>query len=377
MDAAFFSSAMNAVVNAAEPLGRLSDHSIVSELTAWRSGCATGLFRYRLRGDHLDRDVVVKVKAPDHDVIAVGEALARLCDERIGDAYARSADRIGFVASDVRELAIYAQQDPRFTRHAPAALGSAVDPVSGVCSLVLEQIANASLQDSVDRPELWSARDIDRAICGLAALHAIWYGRERALLEQPWIGHVSSTTTTAEMADLWHAIAAHAAPRFSVWADPAIGSIQRRLVDTIEHWWRPLEASPRTLIHNDFNPRNICIRDTIDGPTLSVYDWELAAVGAPQHDLAELLCFVLPANATDRDIDLWIERHRERLQHETGCALDPADWRDGFRAALYDLMLNRIPMYALIHRVRRQSFLPRVVRTWRRLYARFPLTPRP
>ena len=157
LDAAFFSTALNTTISAAQPLGRLSDHSIVSELTAWRSGCATGLFRYRLRGDHLDRDVVVKVKAPDHDVIAVGDALARLCDARIGDAYARWADRIGFVAADIRELAIYAQIDPRFTRHAPAALGSAVDPVSGVCTLVLEEIANARLQDSVDQPELWTA----------------------------------------------------------------------------------------------------------------------------------------------------------------------------------------------------------------------------
>jgi thioester reductase-like protein len=373
LDTAFFSSAMSTAVTAAEPLGRLSDHSIVSELTAWRSGCATGLFRYRLRGDHLDRDVVVKIKAPDHDVIAVGEALARLCDERIGDAYARWADRIGFVASDIRELAIYAQTDPRFTRHSPSALGSAADPVSGVCTLVLEQIANARLQNSVDQPKLWTAADIDGAIRGLAALHAIWYGRECALLEQPWIGHVSSTTTTAEMSDLWQAIAAHAAPRFSAWADPAIGSIQRRLVGTIERWWRPLEALPRTLIHNDFNPRNICMRDAVDGPALTAYDWELAAIGAPQHDLAELLCFVLDADATDHDIDFWIERHRRCLQHETGRALDPADWRQGFRAALYDLMLNRIPMYALIHRVRRQSFLPRIVRTWRRLYERFPL----
>ena len=36
-------------VYAAEPLGRLSEHSIISELTSWRSGRATGLFPFRLR----------------------------------------------------------------------------------------------------------------------------------------------------------------------------------------------------------------------------------------------------------------------------------------------------------------------------------------
>ena len=40
-----------------------SDHSIISELTAWRSGRATGLFR--------ERDTVVKVKARESDVSSV------------------------------------------------------------------------------------------------------------------------------------------------------------------------------------------------------------------------------------------------------------------------------------------------------------------
>ena len=51
---------------------------------------------------------------------------------------------------------------------------------------------------------------------------------------------------------------------------------------------------PRTLIHNDFNPRNLCLRQTDGGLRLCAYDWELATLQVPQHDLAELLCFVLP-----------------------------------------------------------------------------------
>jgi hypothetical protein len=31
--------------------------------------------------------------------------------------------------------------------------------------------------------------------------------------------------------------------------------------------------------------------------------------------------------------------------------------------------VNRLAMYALVHRVRRQSFLPRVLATWRRIHA--------
>jgi thioester reductase-like protein len=374
-DTALFSAALNATVSDAQSLGRLSDHSIVSELTSWRSGRPTGLFRYRLRIDNGpwqgERDVVVKIKPADRDTIAVGEALARLCDEHVGEAYARWAHRIGFTAAHIRELAIYEQRDPRFTSHAPAVLGTVA--ADGTWTVVLDQITDALLHDSADRPQDWTADSIDCAIRGLSALQAIWYNREAELRALPWIGYVPSATDMAEMTDLWRGLAAHAAPRFSAWADPAIGSLQRRLIDRVERWWPSLDALPRTLIHNDFNPRNICIRPHADGPRLSVYDWELATVGAPQHDLAELLCFVLTSDATDADIDGWIERHRSNSVRETGQSIARREWEQGFRASLYDLMLNRFPMYALVHRVRPQSFLPRTVRTWRRLYQRFPL----
>jgi thioester reductase-like protein len=376
-DGGLFERALGVRVSASRLLGRLSEHSIVSELTAWRSGRPTGLYRYELRIDdgpyRGTREVVVKVKPSDRVTIEVGEALARLCDERVGAAYARWADRIGFAAAHVRELALYEQSDPRFRRHSPAVLGTLSDPREGTWTIVLESVADSLLADSVDRPHEWTCRHIDCAIRGLAALQSIWHGREAELERQPWIGHVARAAHVVEMSDLWSAIAAHAAPRFSAWADPSIAGILRRLIDTVPGWWPQLEALPRTLVHNDFNPRNICLRAGGDGPRLIAYDWELACVGAPQRDLAELLCFVLPEDVGDQEVDDWIERHRTHLERATGASITHSDWEQGFRSALYDLMLNRLPMYALVHRIRHQSFLPRVVRTWRRLYERFPL----
>jgi thioester reductase-like protein len=375
VDETWFRSALGSDVTQAVLTERLSNHSIISELTSWRSGLPTGLFRYRVTcaSDPQPRDVVLKIKAADREPIAVGEALARVCDDRVGDAYARSAHRVGLLSSHLRELAIYEQKDSRFLAHAPTALATVADQERGTWTLILEHLSGAKLRDAVDRVEDWTDTDIDCAIRGLATLQSIWYGREQELRRTAWLGHVQSTSDAADMADLWMALATHAAPRFAAWADPAISSIQRRLIAAIDRWWRPLEDLPRTLIHNDFNPRNICLQATAARSRLIAYDWELATVGVPQHDLAELLCFVLPPHTTDRYLAFCIERHRTLLERECGTTIEARDWERGFRSALYDLMINRLPMYALVHRVRPQSFLPRVVRTWRRLYARFPL----
>lgn len=347
-----------------------SEHSIVSELTAWRSRRATGLFRAEVTlQDGSTRRLRLKAKAEDADVIAVGEALAGLVDPAVGRAHRKWSRRVGFAASHLREIEIYRQRDPRFLRHAPALLGSCADRATGTWTLALEELEAASLLDTADEPGAWGPREIGAAIDGLASLQAIWYGRERELRELPWIGHVQSTAGMAEMTDLWTALADHAAPAFSSWADPDIAALQRRLIGSIPRWWRALETAPRTLVHNDFNPRNVCLRAGV----LCAYDWELATVGAPQRDLAEFLCFVLPPDPSASDVFEPLDRHRRALERETGAVIESDDWRRGLGAALYDLLINRLATYALVHRIRPQSFLPRVLRTWRGLYEHFPL----
>ena len=107
-------------------------------------------------------------------------------------------------------------------------------------------------------------------------------------------------------------------------------TIHRALIDRMSQWWPHLESQTSTLIHNDFNPRNVCLRQTGAGFTLCAYDWELATVGAPQRDLAEFLCFVLASDTPDGQIDHWIEQHRTALETETGDRIDKILLRAGF-----------------------------------------------
>jgi aminoglycoside/choline kinase family phosphotransferase len=315
----------------------------------------------------------VKSKPRDTDVIDAGEALANICDPAVGAAYTRWRDRLGMAGSHMRELAIYSLTDPRFVAHTPQVLAAVADPDADTWLVVLEHIADASLMDAVDRTQDWTPPSLAAAVDGLAALHAVWYGRERELTGAPWIGNVPTTRTMSDMTDLWMALAHHAEPAFSSWTNAETTSIQHGLIRTVQRWWPSLEHAPRTLIHHDFNPRNVCIRGREPSGRLCAYDWELATLGAPQRDLAEFLCFVLPPDAEREEAQMWIDRHHVQLSRATGCRIDAADWDAGFRAALCDVLINRLATYALIHRVRPQRFLPRVVRTWRRLHRLFPL----
>jgi thioester reductase-like protein len=375
---AFGARCRQVTITSARRITAGSQESIIGELTAWRSRAPAGVCQYRLtfagtprrRGN--PRDVIVKIKPPDADVIAVGDALAHLCDPHVGVAYRRWHDRLGLEASHLRERAIYQSADPRIVQHTPALLGVAdLDPSGAAahgCLLVLDRIDDAVLLDSVREHPAWRAEHIDVALRGLAQIHSVWYRRPDALREQPWIGFVHTAASMSEMGDLWSALARHAAPAFIEWGGSELASLHQDLVERVAGWRSVLDAAPSTLIHHDFNPRNICLRRTRRGLRLCAYDWELATIGAPQRDLAEFLCFVLPPDSAPALVTRWIERYRAVLSRATRSDIDAVAWRHGFAAAMCELLVSRLSMYALIDRVRPQPFLRRVVESWQRIY---------
>ena len=95
-------------------------------------------------------------------------------------------------------------------------------------------------------------------------------------------------------------------------------------------------------------------------------------MGLPQRDLVECLAFMLPERASREEIAQRLEEHRSALQRESGVEIARDEWEQGFRAALCDFLVDRLASYAMVDRVRRQAFLPRVARGWLNLYQHYP-----
>lgn len=365
-------------VREAVAVGEGSEHSILAELTSWQHGSAAGLKRYRLTVAGGDRPsetiaVVVKRKAWDEHVIDVAQQVAGQCSPALGRAFARFGRDTGLAGCHLREIGVYRQVDERFRRHAPALFGALADETLASWTLVLEDISGLELLNSADDSSGWRLDCVEAAIRGLAALHSIWYGREDELRSRPWLGPVTPAARRGEMAPLWKALGDHAAARFEASLGHRESDLQDRLAAHVAPRWQVLDALPRSLIHNDFNPRNLALRRGAEGLRLCVYDWELATLGVPQHDLAELLCFVLTPDLDEAEVRHYLDLHRSELAAASRSVIDPAAWELGFRLSLHDLLTDRLAMYALIDRFRPQRFLSRIVSTWRALYELFPL----
>ena len=339
--------------------------SIINELSSWKHRDYVGLqaYRVKLRG-RTPFDVVVKAKSSAAETAEIGKMVAGLCSVKLGQAYAEFSDSLGVVNSDARELKIYQSAPKGLRRFMPRFYGGWQSADQTV--LVLERLSDVSLMNEAHSVNAWKPDCINAAIDGLAEIHATGYGREPDVVRDIVVGPYPTRESMLKATPLWLSLAEHAKPLFEPWT--------KDLADW-DAWitklgcsWKIIESMPRTLIHNDFNSRNIALRRTSTGFRLCAYDWELATLGLPQHDLAELLCFVLGTEPRAEDLEKYLQRHRRALSTISDVPIDKHSWREGFALCLEDLMINRLPAYAMIHRFQPQRFLERVVRTWAALY---------
>ncbi len=347
--------------------------SIITELSKQRHMTKLiGHFPYRMqfasptRGAY-EREVMIKIKPTDSEVIQMISNLATLGQEKLVTEFKRCGGKIDFLGCHVRELAIYQQQDERFKRYVPEIYGVYQNDEREIYLLVMERLQQMTLMDSADDISGWTQNHIIAALDGVTDLHSIWLGREDELRAQSWLPHPPTAERMQAAAAFWDLLAVQAHEEFPEWFHRSdLDSFQRILAD-LPQWWGALDNMPKTLIHNDFNPRNLAFRSTPQGHRLCVYDWELATLNVPQHDVAELLVFVLDEEVTLSDLRRYVEHHRLALERASGRMLDPDLWWEGFGCSVKDLLINRVAMYTMAHAAKHYEFMERVYRTLRRM----------
>ncbi|MCP4131572.1 MAG: phosphotransferase [bacterium] len=347
--------------------------SIITKLTSNQVNKLLGLFPYVIdydsSGGKKKIEAMIKVKPMDVEVNHMQHTLSLVCDARLAAEIKKSKGRTGVTKCHTRELEIFKQKDPRFTRYVPEVYGIYRNDEKEAYVIAQEHLKNMVLFDSADDVSGFTPEHIRLAIDGIAEIHSIWYKREDELKEMDWIGDYPTKELMMELTPLWKLLVSHGRNEFPEWFSEMEFEMVIARIDTMEWWWSKIESLPKTLIHNDFNPRNLGYRQTDEGLRVCIYDWELATIHLPQHDIAEYLIFVLSEDTTREEVEGYVEYHRKALEKATGDTIDAAEWWEGFRCCMWDLLVNRIPMYAMAHTVRDYAFMERIHKTLRTMLA--------
>jgi hypothetical protein len=165
------------------------------------------------------------------------------------------------------------------------------------------------------------------------------------------------------LSEVWKSLLDNATTNFPDLYTPGRAKLLASAIERIPQYWRELEQIPKTLIHNDFNPRNVCFKRNGHGLALCLYDWELCTYHIPQYDIVEFLCFVL-----DKDRyklrPHYMEYYRSEMEKYIPYFSDAERFEYESELAALDFGLHRLGMYMMAHTVSPYPFLPRVVESY-------------
>ncbi|AWK74983.1 hypothetical protein CBI38_28920 [Rhodococcus oxybenzonivorans] len=311
-------------------------------------------------------DLMLKVKPLDSEVIIEVGKIASLLGGDVAEQYSQWRQSTGFKDTHTRELAVYRNANKAMLQVMPELYGLAEDPSREIYAVLLERLGtDVILADSRRPSEDWKPHHLHSAIEGIASVHAAWLGREEELISAGWLGEIQTAHRAGLMRPLWKALIEHNSEVYPAWIAADDSRRLTEIVDTIPHWWPQIEQAPRTLVHGDFNPRNIALRAA--DLSLVAYDWELATLHLPQRDLVELMAFVLTPEATADEVVELVERHRHAVGYDVDTGVD--SWFEGYRLALWDFTTTRLQLYMMANTHQELPFLDEVVRTSMHLLA--------
>ncbi|WP_421512431.1 phosphotransferase (plasmid) [Enterobacter sp. JS8-1] len=343
-------------------------HSLLTVLSAQHSDRLMGLFPVTLT-DSARRKVpaMLKLKPLDQNIFTMMKFLAEKCSPALLQAISDFSPLTEFLNTHSREVAVMNQQDPRLTRYMPEVYGVIRNDKTQTYALIEERLSGLVLMDSTDNLSLWQPHHIETAIDGLAEIHAVWLGQEATLLQRFPEITVQDKDNTLAQRPLMHAFADFMAERYPHYFTPAEHDYFLSWTDGVESWCREIVQMPQTLVHNDFNPRNIAFRQCDEGLRLCAWDWELATLNLPQRDLVELLIFTGQDDISRDTVAHYLEQHRRKLEIHSRIALAPDMWQRGYVIALHDFWLRRMPFYLMAHHVSPLPFIDRAMHTLRKL----------
>lgn len=203
-------------------------------------------------------------------------------------------------------------------------------------------------------PPRWPVERIEDALVAVAGVQGPTSGRDYR-----WAPLRPSTRTTMADADLYRAMLTDAAVRLPDIVTPSVLETRLATIDTISRWHPAKDVMPACLVHNDFRPHNIVVRES---GQVSVLDWSLARVNTPQRDAVELLVNTLDAH-TDVDELLHLLAVHWQALADNGLEVDPEVYARAAAAEFRIYSVERLSLWLLLATELFQPDLLRLNRT--------------
>lgn len=280
-----------------------------------------GLYRYQLTAQTAtgkeDFPAFLKLKASGRKLMDIGLKVAKLTGEdNLPGLYESQSHIFCVEGSHIREMRIYTGAESKLLRFCPKVFGTKENDKREIYAILMEDLSDCALYDSIDTLPHWDEESIKNVLTDMASMHAVYFENYEGL-EEMNVNRLSTGFVTGSL-ELLTELTVFNSIRYPERISDELKSIYLEFLEDLEEKVSDMMAFPMTLTHNDFNPRNLCLRKGDTSPRTVLYDWELAFIQNPQHDLIEFLVFVLEGGSSREKYLEYARFYLNNLERETG-----------------------------------------------------------
>ncbi len=315
-----------------------AENSIINTIANRVNNKPIGFFpatlHYPYNNKLVNQNIILKSKPLDHEVIKGFHIIAASIDPELSDLLWKYKNHIEYHNCHLKETAIYEQLYDAGFSCTPKYFGKRIDVDREIYILLLEWLNTEEVVhiDSQERPGLWTNQQIKQVIKEISNVHNYFLINPAPYPVIPFNPHeaiplydkflsVMMTETLSEKKKL------------------RLRKLKEQLLLLTKEGHNNISI-PKTLIHNDLNPRNIAIR-TNGKP--AIYDWELAMIDFPHRDIIELLSFVLPEKFLPEQLFDLLDYHYEVAAKNS--KVSEKEWFQGYLYSTALYIATRLSFY--------------------------------
>ncbi len=282
--------------------------------------------------------VLVKSKALSDELYDGLHFMGTNLNANIAEELIACKENLEYKDSHLKEIAIYEALRRIGFENAPSLYGTVKDPSREVFMIFMERLQAEELLlfNSENHPTLWTDSLINKVISTINQVHSKFYDdTERAKLE-----HVKPFQVSKNLAFYESVLSFIRGEYEFLERDEVFVQMQ----NTLDEWKMkiPDPIFPSTLIHNDFNPRNVAITGS---EKVIIYDWELSSYDLPHRDIFEWLAFTLEQEEIERKLEAFMRHHFKLLKQDYLESYQWSDYLSDFKVAGESYLLSRLSFY--------------------------------
>ena len=342
----------------------------------------TGFSRFQLAYEdeglkHM-KNIVIKSKPPSGFIQNVVLDLAKPAGREMEAMFAEYYDAIipGFI--EHKEVEINNLDVPCIVSISPEVYFTYKDPAKDIYLIVMEDLCDErfELLNTISAVDAWKEKDFTDTLEGLATFHACYMDRTDMIPHQlkKWLQPRVTAQSMVKKKPFLRLLLDHNSKNAPEIYISEVYSLLHKAIDKCEVMYNILyNRVPFTLIHDDVQPRNMCMRKegTVKHRRLCLYDWEVVRESINLRDVVDFLGNTLPVNASPH---LW-QKYRDCYYGSLAKSLEVYDIRNEkiqyfmaedtfklvFDLCALDCLIDRYNFYMFSHVYRPHDFFVRVM----------------